>query len=316
MSHYSLVTGNMWNKLLGRKKNSLPSSEPVAAGVLDAIFTTVGSRSIPPMPGAAQKAFQLAVDPSAEARDFVEVIESDEALSARIVRIANSVYFDRGHGSKTIEQAVNVIGINELRCVLNANALAELFPSRHPARAQLWAHDIATALIARQLARRSVPAKAELAFLGGLMHDIGKLLLLQRAEEKYLQVLQLIERDGRSFKEAEGEIFVFDHTEVGKVIASRWNFTQELADILGRHHTDPPSAQSLPALVRGADILAHGLGLGHGKGMHRLQEKMKELIPDTLAALDIPPSEHRSQLDLMARTFETEFNLYAGRESR
>ena len=63
------------------------------------------------MPGAAQKAFQLATDPNAEARDFIEVIESDEALSARVIKIANSVYFDRGNKSATIEASVTVIGI-------------------------------------------------------------------------------------------------------------------------------------------------------------------------------------------------------------
>ncbi|WKZ56452.1 MAG: HDOD domain-containing protein [Bdellovibrionota bacterium] len=306
----------MWKKLLGKKDKATEHSHEVPKGIVDAILATVGARAIPPMPGAAQKAFQLAVDPNAEARDFVEVIESDESLSARIVRIANSVYFDRGHGSKTIEQAVNVIGINELRCVLNANALSDLFPSRHPARNQLWAHDIATALIARQLAQRLLPGKAEMAFLGGLMHDIGKLLLLQRAEERYVKVLQQVEREGCLFHEAEVEQFVFDHTQVGSVIARSWNFTPELLEVIATHHRRDLSPHGLAGIVSGADVLSHGLALGHGKGMSKLAQRMKEQVPQYLNAFGIPEHEQRGQLDLMIRNFDSEYNLYAGKDGR
>jgi len=142
----------MFGKLFGRQDKSAVENTPgLAAPVAEAILNTVGARSISTMPGAAQKAFQLATDPSAEARDFVEVIESDEALSARVLKISNSVYFDRGKPTNTIEEAVLLIGMNELRCLLNATTLSEIFPSRASARTQLWSNDIATALISRHL---------------------------------------------------------------------------------------------------------------------------------------------------------------------
>lgn len=107
------------------------------------------------------------------------MIEVDEALAARVIKIANSVFFDRGNKSSSIEEAVLVIGLNELRNLLNANALSDIFRVG-VAREQLWAHDVAVALTSKQLAQRILPHQADSAFLAGLMHDIGKLLLLQR----------------------------------------------------------------------------------------------------------------------------------------
>lgn len=129
----------MFGKFLAKKSANHKQNGRIALsyGLKTTIFNTIGTRSVPPMPSAAQKAFQLATDPNADARDFIEVIASDESLSARVMKIANSVYYDRGGGSKTIEDAVQVIGIQELRSLLNACSLTEIFPSRHSARQQI-----------------------------------------------------------------------------------------------------------------------------------------------------------------------------------
>ena len=153
----------MFGKLFSRNKDKAGRDKApgLAPATARSVLTVVGSQAIPAMPSAAQKAFQLSIDPSAEARDFIQVIESDEGLSARVIKIANSVYFDRGRVNETIEDCVLVIGINELRSLLNATTLSEIFPSRHPARSQLWANDIATALISRSLAGRICPGKED-----------------------------------------------------------------------------------------------------------------------------------------------------------
>lgn len=277
----------------------------------------VGARSIPPLPAAAQKAFQLATDPNADARDFIEVIETDEGLSARVLKIANSVYFDRGQGSETIEQSVVVIGINELRCLLNATTLSEIFPSKHPARMQLWAHDIATALISRTLAQRIVPAKADLVFLAGLMHDVGKLLLIQRASEFYNQVLKLIEQEGLTFSVAEERIFSFSHTEVGQLIGEKWHFSPELIEIIRNHHhpwsKNPAAELSLTEIVRCADTIAHALGLGHPKGFSKLRSRAEQDLVQVWAALRVPEQDQREQLAQFQKSFEVEYDLYAGK---
>lgn len=308
----------MLKALFGKKKPSPDEPKPLSSSLISSILECLGAKSIPPMPGAAQKAFQLSVDPSAEARDFVEVIESDEALSARVLKIANSVFFDRGHPTKTIEEAVIVIGMNELRCLLNATTLSEIFPSKHPARTQLWANDVATALISRALTQRIAPNKAEVAFLGGLMHDIGKLLLLQRATEQYGVVLKRAGELG-SFVAAETETFVFDHMQVGQLIAERWKFTPDLIDIIAGHHHPLPEPGTIPptlaTIVQCADTIAHALGLGHGSGFHRVRTQAEGQLANVCATVGIAPSEQKEALNRFRIMFETEYDLYVPKSS-
>jgi putative nucleotidyltransferase with HDIG domain len=301
----------------GENKNKKPKStnSSLAPAVRSAIVSAIGSKGIPSMPGAAQKAFQLSIDPNAEARDFVEVIESDEALSARVIKIANSVYFDRGKKSETIEDSVNVIGINELRCLLNATSLSDLFPSKHPARSQLWSHNIAVAIIARNLSRTHLPSKEEAAFLGGLMHDIGKLLLLQRCHEDYDTILESV-RDGKDFCSAEEDIYVFNHTDVGQLIAERWHFTGELTDIIRSHHLrwdtlKEAASPSLVSIVKAANTLAHSLGLGQDKTFNRLRNQATEELHEVWSLLNIPNDEQKSLLASCERAYTTEHDLYA-----
>jgi putative nucleotidyltransferase with HDIG domain len=283
----------------------------------DNIFSVVGARAITAMPGAAQKAFALASNPKAEARDFVDVIESDEALSARVIKIANSVFFDRGQKSSSIDEAVVVIGLNELRNLLNANALADIFKTSNPARAQLWAHDIAVALSARQLAQRFLPRNADSAFLAGLMHDIGKLLLIQRCPEEYSKILAKVEQEDSDFISAEAEIFPFDHCEVGQLIAEKWSFSEELTKVISLHHQVNFDVESknmgLLEIVSAANIISHSLGLGFSPKFSRLRIKNQAKLELIWTYLGLPLAEQTSFLDILKRNFESEYELYAGK---
>lgn len=299
------------------KKNSITATaeQGLSPAITASIFNIVGARAIPSMPAAAQKAFQLAINPNAEAHDFIEVIESDEALSARVIKIANSVYFERGKKSETIEEAVTVIGMNELRCLLNATSLCELMPSKNPARTQIWSNDIATALISRALAMRIIPEKSEIAFLAGLMHDIGKLLLIQRAEDQYKKVLDLVANQGKDFCAAENEIFPFDHTEVGQLIAERWNFSKELTTIIRQHHQAlKPEAitieEKIAQIIYAADTISHALGLGHQKGFNKLRINAENKLLEIWPIIKIAPEEQKDFLNKMKLLYESEYDLY------
>jgi HD-like signal output (HDOD) protein len=265
------------------------------------------------MPQAAQQAFQLATNPKAEAHDYIEVIEADEGLSARVLKIANSVFYDRGGGSKTIADAVNVVGISELKGLLNATALSNVFPLRHPMRRQLWAHDVATAITARLVCRNLLPSCTDQAFLAGLMHDIGKLLLLQRHTDTYDKLVKRGLADGLESVKAEALEYPFDHTEVGHLIGERWNFSAELITVIRNHHqpwSDIPQ-QSLTAIVKASNILTHVLelaGAGESPSMRRIYEP---LLPEAWEFLRVSSSMQRSLSEEVNRCFEHEFELFA-----
>ena len=296
------------------KKGSAPTvatKVKISTAVSDSIYSVVGARSIPPMAGNAQKAFKLATDPKSDARDFIELIKADESMSARILRVANSVYFDRGKTSKSIEEAVQVIGLNELRLLLNASSLSSLFPSTHPARALAWDNDIATAVVAKFLADRCNQELSTTAFLGGLMHDIGKLLLIQRSSEDYQKILRKVEQEGMHFHEAESLIFPFDHTEVGLLIAERWSFSDDLKVAIRNHHQPFSSLghMSLAGIIKSADILSYGLGLV-ASCPSRLRVAMEKQIPDVWQYLDISIDRQPEMTKSVKRFFESEIDLY------
>ena len=304
---------------MGRKQGP-DSAEKLNPNIASTIISVVGARSIPLMPGAAQKAFKLSVDPKAEVRDFIEVIESDEALSARVLRIANSVFFDRGKATNTIEESVNVIGMNELRCLLSSTTLSELFPTSNKARWHLWVNDVSTALIARSIAQRVLPSKTESAFLGGLLHDIGKLLLLQRVSSDYGIIMEKVKNEGLDFCAAEEQVFPFDHAEVGHLIGEKWNFSPELIGVISSHHKSwkelGAKQVSVTVIVKAADIISHALGHGHPNEWGRLRMKNESLLPEVWEILHIPSSEEKEVLGNYQKVFELEFDLYSGQKQK
>ncbi len=310
----------MLKKLFSKSKPKTVAkieAEALSPGITQSIHSFLGPAGLPYLPSAAQKAFQLSINPNAEARDFVDVIKADEALSARIVKIANSVFFERGKKSETIEDCVQVIGTQELRNYLNVTALKGLFPSSHPLRAQFWANAVGTAIAAKILARRLFADKADQAFLGGLMHDLGKLLFLHRAHDIYEKVLEIVQRKGIDFYKAETEEFIFNHCELGQLIAERWNFSDDLKTVI-RHHHQPWTVEDLEGIdqpqlvhaVKAADIIAHALSLGHVEGLGKFASNQRAMLATVWKALKIPESDQQTILDEVKRTYEYESDLY------
>lgn len=302
-----MVFGNFLKKLTGSSPLS-SDAKPLSQGTKDSILNAVGARSIPTMPAAAQKAFELSTNPKADARDFVQVIESDESLSARVLKVANSVYFDRGKPSKTIDEAVVTVGLNEVRSLLSANSLSEIFPTRHTARAQLWKNDVATAVFARMLASRKSAQLGDLSFLAGLMHDIGKLLLLQKNNDTYSPILQSYPKYPSSIQ-AEEEVYPFNHTQVGQLIGEKWGFEEDLLAAIRNHHEPWEKAHGpVTHFVKAGDLISHALGIGHPRGFDAVKKNAIDALPEMYDVLGIKGSENI--LDDARRVYDQENDRY------
>ncbi len=300
-------------KLFQRRPSSEVEEQPrIPEALRQSILQSLGLKSVPIMPGAAQKAFSLSTNPNAEARDYIEVLEVDEGLSARVLKIANSVFYDRGGGSRTIVDAVNVVGTTELKNLLNATVLASLFPVRHYLRAELWTHNIAVALTARLIARSLYPHRADQAFLAGLMHDVGKLLMLQQHLDTYERVIKKGLAEGLDSIAAEVRVYPFDHTHVGQMIAEKWNFSADLYSAIGAHHAPWVDIErgSLAALVKLSDLIAHAGGLGAGRDASSWKRVSAPLLEDAWAYHDVPTREQRQLISEASREFDSEFQLY------
>jgi HD-like signal output (HDOD) protein len=150
------------------------------------------------------------------------------------------------------------------------------------------------------------------------MHDIGKLLILQRSGSDYQKVVEHAARTGVSFCAAEEELLFFNHTEVGQLIAEKWNFTTELAEMIRDHHHSwdlllGRGTISSAAIVKAADTIAHATGLGHGKDLARFRKRAEEELDACWEALSFPTSERKDFLSRCTKTFDSEFDLYSGK---
>ena len=296
------------------KKSSVKRTPPAVANRLKNIL---GLRELESMPAQAARAFQLASDPKARSSDFVEVIESDEALSSRVIRIANSVYFFRGTTATDIEKAVANIGLDELRCLLSATMLRGMLQSKHKIRTQIWANSVSVAIGSRILASYTSEVSDSAAFLCGLVHDIGKLIIIRRNGSLYEKAVALASSGELSFVEAEEETFETNHVEVGQWVAEQWSFPEVTKLAIVGHHkpwpTDPEHSgrhTSAAMIVRAADTMSHALGIGHPMGLKGFQQAAQEQLPNIYKMLGIQAETGESLLSNFKRQFDQESSLY------
>lgn len=289
----------------------------VSKASADRIKNILGISQLEALPAHAAQAFQLASDPKSKLSDFVKIIESDEALSARVVRIANSVYFLRGTPATDIDKAVANIGLNELRCLLSATMLRNLLQGKSSLRKQVWANSVATAIFARGLSRYVQNISAGEAFLCGLVHDVGKLVMIRRAPDLYQQVLNLVSTTDLDFPAAEEKIYELDHVEVGAWVAQSWAFPESVIDAISRHHAPWPvdgrdlkEGKDLALVIKGADLMAHSAGIGFQSGFNSFKERSTEGARKFYSLIGISNADGESFIQLNKREFEQNVSLY------
>lgn len=281
------------------------------------IKNILGIHKMDAMPAHAARAFQIASDPKAKTSDFVTIIESDEALSSRIIRVANSVYFQRGAPATEIENAVAQIGLDELRGLLSATMLKSLLKSKTSERKQIWANAVGTAMIASSITKYTNGLNAGQAFLCGLVHDVGKLIMLMRNQKLYKQVMLQAGSGKDDFRAIEDQIFEINHVEVGQWVAETWKFPPVAIEaIAGHHNAWPQSVGSLqrsanPALlIRIADILAHAAGLGHPGSYKGFQDRCQVSVERCRKELNITQEQVNNLLEQSKMEFDQLYSLY------
>jgi putative nucleotidyltransferase with HDIG domain len=221
---------------------------------------------IPTLPEVAWKVLRtVSENGSAEALDYL--IISDQALTTRILRIANSTLFSSQQSITTISQAQGVLGFRRLRSLVLAASIDGVVRSRALKNRHIWEHALAVGLASSLLARKCNYPDPEQAFVCGLMHDVGKVVLDGGIGGEYQSVLDLVYNESLSFLEAERIILGFDHTVVGGLVARKWNLPPLVEEVARTHHCPGEAVldKQLCALVSLADGLCVKQGIGPSK---------------------------------------------------
>jgi putative nucleotidyltransferase with HDIG domain len=195
------------------------------------------TRDLPTLPIIAQKILLLRNDDENLAEKLGTIISNDQSLSARVLTLANSAYFGHRAQIGTIKHAVVVIGTSMLR-KFSLGVVVPRGLGRGPReRETFWRHSLMAANAASTIAKRCRMPNTELCFMGGLLHDIGKLVLDTNMPDQYRQVEALVKSEKHSLIDAEHRIFETDHTEIGAWMAERWQLPAELVQSIGFHHS-------------------------------------------------------------------------------
>jgi putative nucleotidyltransferase with HDIG domain len=217
-------------------------------------------------------------DPEASVGEFEAIILPDVALTANLLRLANSAYFGLPRRIGSTREAVTLLGIKRVYELSAMAAIEAVVPARLPGygidAAAYWCHSVAVAVLAERLSKDKKLAAPALTFTAGLMHDIGKLVISQFLAKAQTELQQEMTDQGKSLVEGEREILGADHGEVGAAVARSWNLPKEVERVAGAHH-DPDAVDGghgdiMVDLVHIGDCLAHSLGFGADVGqLHR-----------------------------------------------
>jgi putative nucleotidyltransferase with HDIG domain len=167
----------------------------------------------------------------------------------------------------TLGEAVQIIGLREIQDLVLATAVINAFklPPNLVDVASFWKHSIACGLVCGLLAEDQHDPQPERFFVGGLLHDIGRLMLFLKAPEEGRQILQRSEKEGMLASRMEREIMGFDHAELGAELVSFWKLPHSLKEMVGCHH-NPSRSHTVPAdvfLVHYADFITSVLEFGN-----------------------------------------------------
>ena len=219
----------------------------------------------------AQKVLRTCNEPNTCANDLKRVISLDPVLTGRVLQLINSAYYSLPSKVNSLTRAIILLGLNTVKNVVLSFAVFESF-SRHDtfrvfSADDFWTHSLSVAAAAKLLSiQHGMPlAERDDYFVGGLMHDIGKIPLNHLFPDEYRQAVELALGSGRDMRFGEQAVIGIDHCEVGDIIARKWQLSPALAAALGRHHDPPGEAEagmSMAGVVGLADILAHGMGAG------------------------------------------------------
>lgn len=233
-----------------------------------------GRIDLPSVPATLARIIQITNSADSSADEVASVVMLDQSLATKVLRIANSAFYGRRMKCESISQAVISLGFTSIRnLAASASVVDALFPKQmFPGFSweQMWVHSVTCAVSSETIYSRmqgAPRANAEATFIGGLLHDVGKLVLARALPERFRQIVEACSA-GVPMHEAERQLLSVDHARVGGELAEEWGFSEKLRDAIAFHHSPQEAYQNeeLVQAVCAGNMLAKCIGSSYVHG--------------------------------------------------
>lgn len=212
-----------------------------------------GKIDLPSMPTALARIIQITNSPDANSEQLAKVVSLDQSLSTKVLRLANSAFVGRRVKVATITDAVVTLGFGSIRnLAASASVIDALFPKRMFngfSWKDMWIHSVTCAVASEVIYNRMVGGSGEFAFVAGLLHDVGKLVMARALPQRFVQVIEACQEYNFEMTRAENNILGTTHYKVGADLANQWCFPDTLAAGIAYHH-NPEEAGDYEVVAR------------------------------------------------------------------
>ncbi len=247
------------------------------------------------LPEVTVKVINIVEDPRSTARDLHEVIKTDPALSARLLKVVNSAFYGLPGQVATVDRAIVLLGLSTVKNIAIAASIGRLFTGERISDTftakDIWRHSVAVGVLTRQVYRHAFAHQpdADEAFLSGLIHDLGLLVIRQAFPQQLAQIIDRHTKEGGNFCALEEEILGANHQAFGQALATKWKFPMRLRMVLGHHHVLEglaPECQPAAKAIFIADTMASQEKVGFP-----LTAAHQTITPELLQELDLAPEK-------------------------
>lgn len=256
---------------------------------------------LPTLPPIVQKLNQMIEDERTSLNQIAELIEKDQVITTKVLRLANSAFYGFPRKVSTVQQAMMLLGVNVLRILIMTSSIFEII---HREDVGLWEHSVGVAACAKILAEHLDVKDPQEITTAGLLHDLGKVVEKVAFKEDYEEILRLV-AEGVEPLEAEKRVLGLNHAEIGAFLMSQWNIPERLIEaVLAHHNFDlTKKYKKESALLHLADFLVHARVYGE-----TLHKRVPPLHESAIKILKISIPEIKEVLfRLEPRLYELKF---------
>lgn len=242
---------------------------------------------LPAMPSVYSELQSVMITPEVSIAEVAEIIERDMSISVKVLHLINSAFFGLFSKVDSIQRAVKLLGLDVISSIVLG---LELFsnvklPPKTVSIDELWSHSMSVGSMAKRLAENEGLEKQSIdsAYLSGILHDLGKLVLATCASDQFKEVTRLVDEEDTTFAQAEEKVFNTTHSHVGAYLLGLWGFNTAIMESVCFHHCSRPKTPekfTAAQAVYIADILYYTLGESGNSHKELELNGLKENYPE------------------------------------